>query len=150
MGCCHCVYRCHSNSLTWCLACWRLEGFTYTCVMSCFDSFFLVFFFISEFNKFKVWFLRTNGWSRKYNHSMISWHWTHQSLVANNMEIKFNKTIFSSLILQCVQKVTVHLEVWVAISQWCIVGPWASLPAPFMCTATFQMQICKKCLRIKN
>jgi hypothetical protein len=35
-------------------------------------------------------------------------------------------------IIQCVRKVAVHLEVWVAISIRRMVGPWTSLPTPFI------------------
>jgi hypothetical protein len=36
------------------------------------------------------------------------------------------------LVLQYVRKVAVHLGVWVAISRRRTVGPWISLPAPFI------------------
>jgi len=44
--------------------------------MSCADCYFLVFYFHSEFTKLKIWFSWTNGWPRKYNHSMGSWPWS--------------------------------------------------------------------------
>jgi hypothetical protein len=35
-------------------------------------------------------------------------------------------------VIQCIQKVVVHVGVWVAISRRRIVGPWTSLPTPFI------------------
>jgi hypothetical protein len=39
--------------------------------------------------------------------------------------------------LQCVRKVAVHLGEWVAISRRRIVGPWTSLPTPFISEQRF-------------
>jgi hypothetical protein len=71
--------------------------------------------------------LYLNRWSESLKNIM-----TFSAFIGNAIDSTVYIDPEDSFNIQCIQKVAVHLGVWVAISRRCIVGPWTSLPAPFI------------------